>query len=350
LDPELAKLFNIIQKENPDKIPLHRGDDLTMKSVAPYGIPSGIPTLDLYIGAAGGYPAGKIIEFYGKPMCGKTTAAFKAAAEWQKRGGGVLFIDAEHTFEQKHAKNCGVDIENLMIAQVETVEEIFDTIHNTLDMLKKTKWDKPFLVIVDSTTSVPTLSDLEGSLEDNDRPGYEAKQIKRGVRKCNGLIADLNASVIFINHSMAKIVSFGKKTDSGGGMGIKFYASVRVEFTSMGMLKKGDEMYGQKIKINMEKLKGAPLAFPKFDVELHFDKGFDSVGALFDAMVATNFAKKPKGSRAYILLPDTAYETSVTATDKHEWVASHGGYDKIYMAWRKWAIKEGYLKVWGGKC
>jgi recombination protein RecA len=348
LDPQLEILFNLIRKDN-ENIQVHAGDDLTMKSVAPYGIPTGIPTMDLYLGATGGWPAGKIIEFFGLPRTGKTTAALKATAEWQKRGGMVLWIDAEHAFEQNHAKASGIKVENLIVAQCDTIEEIFVLIDITLNRLQKQKWDKPVLVVVDSTTSVPTQADKDGDLEANERPGYEAKTIKRGLKKCNELISELNVTVIFINHSIAKFVSFGKKSDSGGGNGIKFYASARIEFANKGNLKRGEELYGQKVAIDIVKLKGAAVSFPKFDADLHFDKGFDSVGALFTAMVATNFASKPANAKSYTVLAGTAHETQIPTTGIHQWVNEHGGYDKIYMAWRRWAIQEGYLHPWGGK-
>ena len=348
MDPQLTDLFNLIKKDN-EKIQVHAGDDLTMKSVAPYGIPTGIPTLDLYLGATGGWPAGKIIEFFGLPRTGKTTAALKAAAEWQKRGGAVLWIDAEHAFEQNHARASGIKVEDLFVSQCDTIEEIFVIILATLERLEKQKWDKPFLVVVDSTTSVPTQADKDGDLESNERPGHEAKTIKRGLKNCNSLINELNATVIFINHSVAKFVTFGEKSDSGGGNGIKFYAAARIRFTHKGHLKRGEELYGQKVAIKIVKLKGASLSFPDFDAELHFDKGFDSVGALFTAMVATNFATKPPNAKSYTVLPGTPHETQIPTKQIYQWVDEHGGYDKIYLAWRKWAVQEGYLRVWGNK-
>ena len=73
IDEQMASLFKALKKQvGPDKEGHDRvfhGDDLSMGSVVKYGIPSGIPEMDLYLGQRGGYPAGKIIEFYGKPMC-----------------------------------------------------------------------------------------------------------------------------------------------------------------------------------------------------------------------------------------------------------------------------------------
>ena len=58
-------------------------------------ISTGVLALDLAVGV-GGFPRGRIIEIYGPESSGKTTVALHAAAEAQRNGGVVAFIDAEH--------------------------------------------------------------------------------------------------------------------------------------------------------------------------------------------------------------------------------------------------------------
>ena len=57
-------------------------------------ISTGSPSLDLAIGI-GGVPRGRIVEIYGPESSGKTTLALSIAAQSQKEGGVVAFIDAE---------------------------------------------------------------------------------------------------------------------------------------------------------------------------------------------------------------------------------------------------------------
>lgn len=352
MDDKLAELFKLVKKNNPDEI--WKGDDVHMGSVAPYGITSGLAELDLFLGGTGGYPAGKIIEFYGKPMCGKTTAALQVAAEWQKQGGGVHFVDAEVSFSPKRAKEVGCVPEHIIKSEPNTIEGIFSSVISTLDYLEKVNYDKPFLFIVDSVTGVPTLADLEGNIDDNERVGHESKQIKRGCKKVNPRLSQLKCkpTIIFITHSIAKIVSFGKQSDSGGGNGIKFYSSVRVEFAHLGNIKNPskDKRIGQKINITIEKLKGASLEFPKFTAELLNVGGFDRYESLKLAMVASGFAKRPKGAKVITMLPDTPLEAQAPNVKElwQEWINEQGGYDSVYLKWRKWAISVGVLKPWGG--
>ena len=58
-------------------------------------ISTGCLDLDIALGI-GGVPKGRIIEIYGPESSGKTTLALHIAAEAQKNGGTVAFVDAEH--------------------------------------------------------------------------------------------------------------------------------------------------------------------------------------------------------------------------------------------------------------
>jgi len=349
MNEAIKKIFGLLQKDHPENIFL--GDDIHMSSIAPYGVPTGLAELDLYLGQRGGYPAGKIIELYGKPMCGKTTLALHAAAEWQKKGGIVFFIDTEFSFDPQRATQLGCDAEAIIKAEAETIEGVFKYMIEMIDHLEKEAVTVPVLFIVDSATGVPTNADVKGDIDANERPGFEAKQIKRGIKKINAKLCkiDSNPSIIFINHAVARFVTFGKKSDSGGGNGIKFYAAVRICLSHIATLKEKntERRLGQKVNILIEKLKGACLEFDRFTTELKNDGGFDQYESLKLAMIATEFASRPKSSQIITFLPDTGYESQIKQKDFRDWVDQHGGYDAVYMTWRKWAINNGVLSPWG---
>src|SRR6478609_364976 len=69
----------------------HSSDDIK-------GIPTGALSLDIALGGKG-LPRGRIIEIFGAESSGKTTIALHAAANVQKAGGVVAFIDAEHALD-----------------------------------------------------------------------------------------------------------------------------------------------------------------------------------------------------------------------------------------------------------
>ena len=70
-------------------------------------IPTGALSLDLALGV-GGLPRGRVIEIYGPEAGGKTTLSLHVAAQTQKMGGTVAFIDAEHALDPVYAANLGV--------------------------------------------------------------------------------------------------------------------------------------------------------------------------------------------------------------------------------------------------
>jgi RecA/RadA recombinase len=189
LNNDIKKIFGLLQKDHPDNVFL--GNDLHMSSVAPYGISTGLAELDLYLGQKGGFPAGKIIELYGKPMCGKTSLALHTAAQWQKRGGIVFFIDTEFSFDPQRAAQLGCDAEAIIKAEAETIEGVFKYMIEMIDHLEKEAVTVPVLFIVDSATGVPTNADVKGDIDANERPGFEAKQIKRGIKKINAKLVRL---------------------------------------------------------------------------------------------------------------------------------------------------------------
>ena len=87
-------------------------------------ISSGSISLDMALG--GGYPKGRIIEIYGPESSGKTTLCLHAVAEFQKAGGTVAFIDAEHALDPSYAKKIGVDTDSLLLSQPDSGEQALD--------------------------------------------------------------------------------------------------------------------------------------------------------------------------------------------------------------------------------
>ena len=86
-------------------------------------IPTGSLALDVALGI-GGLPKGRIIEIYGPESSGKTTLALHVVAEAQKRGGEVAFVDAEHALDPTYARALGVKVEDMLISQPDTGEDI----------------------------------------------------------------------------------------------------------------------------------------------------------------------------------------------------------------------------------
>jgi len=327
-----------------------KAGDIHLDSRAPFGILTGIPELDYRLGRPG-LPAGKIIEYFGFEMSGKTTAAFHALAQAQRKGGAGIYIDAEASWDESKAIICGIDpYSNFSIAEPNTVEGIFLTLEAVVDNLLAAKWNKPFVAIVDSVTSVQTNRGMETEIGAEPRVGEEARVIRHAVRKLHKKWAKANMVVIFINHAIANIASspFAKQSTSSGGHIIKFQSSVRISFSSGSDITK--QVKGEKIRTGMKsflqivKLKGSPLVFPKIECLLTNDCGFDSVASLLEAMIKSGMVADK--SKSYAL--DIEGQDAISFS-KNEWsgvVESLGGFSKLYDWWIDMCIKEGKMQPW----
>ncbi len=88
-------------------------------------IPTGSLALDVALGV-GGIPRGRVTEIYGPESAGKTTLCQHIVAEAQRRGGLAAYIDMEHALDPVYAVHCGVDMNNLYVAQPDTGEQALE--------------------------------------------------------------------------------------------------------------------------------------------------------------------------------------------------------------------------------
>lgn len=357
LTDKLEEIIRLTRKslkdDKNDYVTLHMAGDVGITSYVPFPFPTGLAELDYHLGGKCGLPAGKIIEYYGLPATGKTTLSYHTLAECQKMGGLALFVDTEQSWDEFRAEEIGVNPATISIASCRSVESIFNVLENFFQNAAKAEFDGPMLAVVDSVTGVPTQADLDGQMTGEARVGHEAKQIRRGVRRLQGILSTSKASVIFINHAVSKMATmpYAKQTQAAGGYGIKFMEFIRIELKNKGQIRKGSGdnqiRIGQEVGFEIEKLKNAALPYPKIDKIQLLNQGFDKVTSLFEACVKTGYIAKTKTGEICTMFKDTEVERQFKEDEWPQTMGALGGYDAVYKAWVENGKQTGALIPWG---
>ncbi len=247
-------------------------------------IPTGALSLDLALGV-GGLPRGRVIEIYGPEAGGKTTLSLHVAAQTQKLGGTVAFIDAEHALDPVYAAHIGVNVDDLLVSQPDSGEQALEIAEK---LVRSGAID---LIIIDSVAALVPQAEIEGEMGDS-HVGLQARLMSQALRKLTSILNKTKTSIIFINQLRQKIgIMFGNPETTPGGLALKFYASVRIDVRRIENLKKGDEVVGTRVRAKVTKNKVAP-PYRQAEFTMILGQGISREACIIDKGVEAGLIEK----------------------------------------------------------
>ena len=225
----------------------------------------------------GGIGFGRVTELYGVESSGKSTLCLHIAAECQKNGGTVAYIDTENALDTKYAAQLGVDVQKLIFSQPDSAEQALEIV----DMLAQS--GKVNLIVLDSVAALAPQAELDGEMSDM-TIGLVARLLSKSLRKITHTLNEKNCAVIFINQLRDKIstgFSMGPSEGTPGGRALKFFASQRIELRKTTAIKEGADVVGTKVKVKIVKNKISP-PMKTCEIPLIFGKGFSGGDEVLD--------------------------------------------------------------------
>ena len=226
-------------------------------------IPTGSRWLDSIIcrGQLAGIPVGKFTEIAGLEATGKSFMAAQIAANAQKMGMNVVYMDSESAIDPGFLERTGCDLENLIYVQAQNVEHVLETVEAVLD-----SGAERTLFIWDSLALTPTVSDVEGDFNPNSTMAVKARVLSKGMSKLTVPIANTKSAFLVLNQLKtniphgpnARIIAMTPPYITPGGKSMHYVYSLRIWLTGRKakaafIVDDSGFRIGSEVKVKLEK-------------------------------------------------------------------------------------------------
>ena len=195
-----------------------------------YKVISVSPAIDIELG--GGIREGSWLTLTGDPKSGKTTTAMQIAANCQKEGRPIIYLDVEGRIKDMNFEVADLDPEKMHIIHPEDkpipAEDFLDVAYK---MMSHPDYHGAVLII-DSISSLMPAKELDGDMSPG-RAGLP-KILSVFTKKVGQLLPRQKGLIIAITHYIANTAGYGKAKLADGGNKIQYQADTRMEIAGSG--------------------------------------------------------------------------------------------------------------------
>ncbi|AUM58914.1 DNA replication/modification protein [Bacillus phage BCP01] len=247
-------------------------------------LPLFLPKIDKILG--GGLPFGRMIEVAGVPSGGKSTFTHHVMRVATALGCICVLIDVEGTSDNERLSSLGIDTSRVLVKQPDpdkgtalTVEEVGQTVEETLQLFSEKFPNVPVVYVWDSVGSTPSMVELEKDFGEQN-VGARAKAITQFVTKVTPMVSQSKSLFIGINQVRDDIGGnpMFKTYKVPGGKAWEHAATLRLEIKKKSSIFKGSgankERLGHTMGVKTQKSK-VSRPFQEADGTLLADTGID---------------------------------------------------------------------------
>lgn len=271
-----------------------------------------------YVSGVGGLPMGRVVEASGPESSGKSTQALQVS-EYVYRTTGVpsWYWDAEDAFDPAYAMSLGHTSDSLKLFDRNETETLEDFLEQTFDLLQPEVFAKEpcALIVVDSVASARCRKELEPGADQRTVGMEKARIWSDNLRVLVKFLADRQATLYLVNQQRDNIqidqfmppgmAALQPKTRTPGGRGIKFYSSLRIEYSVSSEIKEKrynpitkeqeNVVVGKHIWMRVIKNKVAPPPWRKMRLQIRDGLGFDLAQNLLEFAEVHGILKRDRG-------------------------------------------------------
>ena len=247
-------------------------------------IPSGSLRLDIALGI-GGIPCGAYTEISGVDSSGKTTLCLHIISQAQKLGGVCAFIDNDHSLNASFARQCGVQVDQLWVAQPQSTEQALE-ITETL-----TQSQALSVIVFDSIDSLVPVSELNLSFGD-EIPSAGDTLLSQTLHHMAAIIRRANIAFILTQKTSKQLSSvYHKLIENPGRLAVKLLAELRIELNTMHKLIQNNKIIGEHTQARILKNKYMPCP-SAVEFDIMYNTGIIKIGEIFDLGAEIQLIKK----------------------------------------------------------